>query len=562
MKRIENKGITLIALVITIVIMLILAGITLGSALGENGLFTRAKEVVEKYKIAQEKEQEDLEQLEKYLGGAVGKDNPYIEISHEPKEWTNKSVKVKIKNKKEELKLQYSENDGRDWKDYIDEIEITENKKIYARLIDGEKVKEEEVYAINNIDKILPTVGKLIMRIGKADGIECKNNDTVGNSIYIELEDGEDEQSGHKETTYEIKELNETSLKGERILNQEGNYTITVKTLDVAENISTYTYNIKIEKPKIGDAINYIYDDAKDYNLSGEFSGHGTYDNNSIPWSLSTTPQIIKQTKNLKWVIFNIDSDNNIELISETPTENRIYFGGSIGYNNGVYYMNEICRKQYSNNSLGIIARSINLNDIEKGLSDIGKKNIEDNLKTRDKYINTEDGRVQYTQNKYYPNILEYEKNIQIDNNPINTNGIGESDEGLNSGIPVQYGDEESGFKLAKEKIIIKGSGLIGFSTEAKSEYFANDDFFKLLFGADKQYWYASRSIYFHPTANCIGFCLGRIDGNNDGWYGISYSNGTFHTKDFPLRPIVTINNDIALVKNDKGEWNLSKNHN
>ena len=224
--------------------------------------------------------------------------------------------------------------------------------------------------------------------------------------------------------------------------------------------------------------------------------------------------------------------------------------------------MNEICRKQYSNNSLGIIARSINLNDIEKGLSDIGKKNIEDNLKTRDKYINTEDGRVQYTQNKYYPNILEYEKNIQIDNNPINTNGIGESDEGLNSGIPVQYGDEESGFKLAKEKIIIKGSGLIGFSTEAKSEYFANDDFFKLLFGADKQYWYASRSIYFHPTANCIGFCLGRIDGNNDGWYGISYSNGTFHTKDFPLRPIVTINNDIALVKNDKGEWNLSKNHN
>ena len=43
-----NKGITLIALVITIVVLLILAGITLATLTGENGLFSRAKEAKEK----------------------------------------------------------------------------------------------------------------------------------------------------------------------------------------------------------------------------------------------------------------------------------------------------------------------------------------------------------------------------------------------------------------------------------------------------------------------------------------------------------------------------------
>ncbi len=44
----ENKGksreygITLVALIITIIILLILAGITIGTLTGENGLFTRA----------------------------------------------------------------------------------------------------------------------------------------------------------------------------------------------------------------------------------------------------------------------------------------------------------------------------------------------------------------------------------------------------------------------------------------------------------------------------------------------------------------------------------------
>ncbi len=54
MKR--NKGITLVALVVTIVIMLILAGVTLNIAISDNGIFNKAKKAVKSYDTASEKE--------------------------------------------------------------------------------------------------------------------------------------------------------------------------------------------------------------------------------------------------------------------------------------------------------------------------------------------------------------------------------------------------------------------------------------------------------------------------------------------------------------------------
>ena len=48
----ENKGITLVALVITIIVLIILAGITISMVLGENGLIGKAKQGAEEYKNA------------------------------------------------------------------------------------------------------------------------------------------------------------------------------------------------------------------------------------------------------------------------------------------------------------------------------------------------------------------------------------------------------------------------------------------------------------------------------------------------------------------------------
>ena len=63
----QQQGITLIALVVTIIILLILSGVTLDIALSDNGLFKRAQEAADKYKKAQEDEEDILEELENQL---------------------------------------------------------------------------------------------------------------------------------------------------------------------------------------------------------------------------------------------------------------------------------------------------------------------------------------------------------------------------------------------------------------------------------------------------------------------------------------------------------------
>ena len=57
MKRIEEKGITLIALVITIIVLLILAAVSITTLTGQNGILSRAGEAVEETgrKTAEEK---------------------------------------------------------------------------------------------------------------------------------------------------------------------------------------------------------------------------------------------------------------------------------------------------------------------------------------------------------------------------------------------------------------------------------------------------------------------------------------------------------------------------
>ena len=75
-RSLQEKGITLIALVVTIIILLILAGVTLNMALSQNGLFSKTKEAADKYKKAQEDEELEIEKIEY---AADGKDITKVE---------------------------------------------------------------------------------------------------------------------------------------------------------------------------------------------------------------------------------------------------------------------------------------------------------------------------------------------------------------------------------------------------------------------------------------------------------------------------------------------------
>ena len=76
MKTKEMKGITLVALVVTIVVLLILAGVSINLVLGDNGIITKAKEAQRK---SVEASQNDLigmnelaQQLEEQINGSAG----------------------------------------------------------------------------------------------------------------------------------------------------------------------------------------------------------------------------------------------------------------------------------------------------------------------------------------------------------------------------------------------------------------------------------------------------------------------------------------------------------
>lgn len=78
--RRKEKGITLIALVVTVIILIILAGISISLVLGNNGIVTKSK--LAKENTLKAKEDEDIALLEyankinTYITGSTREDNP------------------------------------------------------------------------------------------------------------------------------------------------------------------------------------------------------------------------------------------------------------------------------------------------------------------------------------------------------------------------------------------------------------------------------------------------------------------------------------------------------
>ncbi len=142
-------------------------------------------------------------------------------------------------------------------------------------------------------------------------------------------------------------------------------------------------------KYKIGDYVDYTYDTAEPY-VFKKSAGAGMDE------------MQIKQTTNLMWKILNIDEENGmVDLVSVTPTKSNVWLNGVLGYNNGIDVMNEICKEQYSNKSIGVYARSINLLDIEKHLTSKGIE-IKNGKKLEKKYIKYGLTKT-FTENNWYP---------------------------------------------------------------------------------------------------------------------------------------------------------------
>ena len=295
---------------------------------------------------------------------------------------------------------------------------------------------------------------------------------------------------------------------------------------------------VDLSKYKIGDYVNYIYDTAENYVLTSATCGSSSNPTDGIP-----------QTSGLKWRILNIDEANGtVDLISENPTGTEVYFGNILGYNNGPHLMNEICKAQYSNKSLGVNARSINLLDMEKHLTAGGivARNVYKYTSDTAKYGTTKT----YTSNTKYPSLYAGQNGAGVDVAEANASSIlqdhTKGNDPYEESKAIATTDNTSG--TGNPLTVTQTYYNIPISTANYGEAYN-------VLNNSTAYWVASR--YVNTNSDVVGFGLRHASTYTDG-YEMFGSNGNTYGNDFRLRPVVSLSSSIlSETKDASGAWNL-----
>lgn len=173
----KYNGITLISLVITIILLIILAGIAINLSIGENGLFSKTKYVKEEYLNAQENEKEQINSLYSQMLIATN-ENSKITINIEE---LNKIIDEKVNEKINRLISQPLKHEEK-YKFTSSEISQGATNKHYTVEDDG--IYYVEIYAetgdtVSNIQTLICYNGNNISgnydRVGETHGTASAN---------------------------------------------------------------------------------------------------------------------------------------------------------------------------------------------------------------------------------------------------------------------------------------------------------------------------------------------------------------------------------------------------
>ena len=326
---------------------------------------------------------------------------------------------------------------------------------------------------------------------------------------------------------------------------ENGTYKFTVTG---TVNGTTYTKEVSVEvnqfknsilndiNIKIGDSVNYTYDPAGSYSLSSTYSG--------------SSDQTIAQTTGLTWKVLNVDKENyTVDIISTNPTSSTVYFKNILGYNNGPYLMNEICKAQYSNKTLGVNARSINLLDMEKHLT-------ADGIKARNAY-QYNSSTAKYGTTKTYPSNTKYPSLY------ANQKGAGPNVSSITPSDITKGNDpyEESKPIATTEPTTDNTSGTGNPLTVTQTYYNISIDntnygTASTVLANGTPFWVAAR--YVDTNSGYAGFGL-RLATTNTRGYGMFYSDGGTGGYDYALRPVVSLPSSLLTGEKTNDAWNLSK---
>ena len=259
---------------------------------------------------------------------------------------------------------------------------------------------------------------------------------------------------------------------------------------------------------EVGDYVSYTPDTATEK----------TYDADKLKKGGYTSTQTVKK-EDLNWRVLRKNDDGSIDLIGDA-TSNSVYFSGSLGYNNGVYLLNDICKELYSNSTHHITARSVNLEDMEKWLTDSGKT-------ARASYSNA----VKYGETKEYKGSNSYTPDIYGKTEDESANYYSEPT--TNTYTPASGTATADNTLNAKQTYYNIPINQTNYGDGAK------------VLSSSNYYWVAARCVSCLSSSASFG-----LRGANSSMFGCSvfFSNSSTNSFSYRLRPVVSLGSDVQIT--------------
>ena len=340
----STAGITLVALVVTIVVLLILAGITIVYVFGDNGVFGQASEAKLKTDIANWQERLELAKSPVFVEGlGTFNSDKYFEYIEQQGIIDDREMDI------------IGNEDGT--------YDVT-TKPGYVFLVtllpNVEEPTDAEIEYIGESGKISPKIVNInVIEITESTikvqaEVRRLKKEKIEYSYKLKESTNEEEY-----ITMTVKDKIATAIN----LKDDKYYNIKVGIRDLEGNLITEKcIDVKtIPNLKVGTIVNYELEGNEYEYLYKYASAH------------STGKKIISSKENgayriTKWKVLSINhSTKKVELIPEFPTTGKVLIGKSAhGYNNGVKLLNDACKALYSEPKKGITSRSTCLEDIIK----------------------------------------------------------------------------------------------------------------------------------------------------------------------------------------------------
>ena len=158
--KIREKGVSLISLIVTIIVLLILASIAIKISSGDAGVIKKAKKGASIYENTSEDESETMDdyarKIKKFVKAPRAEN---IEFKADITEWTTNDVTVTATSDDPDCEIELKSEDS-DWAVRKDnKITVSRNQQINARLKNIMDKYSEDVatYNVTNIDRLAPT---------------------------------------------------------------------------------------------------------------------------------------------------------------------------------------------------------------------------------------------------------------------------------------------------------------------------------------------------------------------------------------------------------------------